>query len=155
MGYFKNKKAERDAKRLRREAEEYCQEALSRKSANPAADLLTFVIGLALLATGLFLIFQHAQIGTFGAMMKMFGIGIPNGLVVLPAIVGVGMLFFCKRRIYGWIVLTLGVLFILLTIIMNLDITFPKTTMFQFFVMFGTTAIGAALTLRALFAKRN
>lgn len=151
---FKERKAEREAKKLRAEASRYIEEAIERKPADPKAELLQFLIGLVLLAAGLFMICQHANIGTFGMTLRLFGIGIPNGLVTLPALVGVGMLFFCKRKLAAWIVLGLGTVFILLTIIMSLDITFPKTTLFNYIMMFGTTLAGAGLTLKALFGHR-
>lgn len=151
---LKERQAERKAKKLREETERYIEEAVARKPADPKAELLQFLIGIVLLAAGLFMICQHANIQTFGMALKVFGIGIPNGLVTLPALVGIGMLFFCKRKIYAWIVLGLGTIFILLTIIMSLDITFPKTTLFNYVLMFGTTLAGAGLTLKALFGHR-
>ena len=85
--------------------------------------LAKFFIGLVLLAVGLFMIFQNTTVSSSWGMGGYFyhigGFGISNGMIMLPIIVGIGMLFFMKKRIYGWIVLAIGIAFVLFTILIT------------------------------------
>lgn len=150
----KDRLAAKEAARLRLETERYYEELSERESRNPRAELLMFLIGLAMLAAGLFMICQHARVETFGLMLRVFGLGIPTGIVTLPALIGIGMLFFCKKRAPAWIVFGLGMLFILLMIITSVDITFPKTSLFHYIIMFGMSAAGLGLILKSLYGHR-
>ena len=114
-----------------------------------------FFIGMVLLAVGLFMIFQNITVSSSwgrGGYIYHFGdFGIANGMIMLPIIIGIGMLFFMKKRIYGWIVLAIGVTFVLFTIFATTSIHWRTTSAYLFVVMFGMTAAGAGLVLREIF----
>ena len=119
--------------------------------------LAKFFIGLVLLAVGLFMIFQNTTVSSSWGMGGYFyhigGFGISNGMIMLPIIVGIGMLFFMKKRIYGWIVLAIGIAFVLFTIFATTHIHWRTTSAYVFVIMFGMTAAGAGLVLREIFRK--
>lgn len=119
-------------------------------------DLLSFFLGLLMFGGGLFLIFQNAQVySSWGGSFYHIGSwGIPNGLIMLPLIIGILMLFLMDKKIFGWIVTILGVIFILLTIIMSVRIHWRTTSVYAFILMFGLAAAGGGLMLRSLFRKR-
>ena len=73
---------------------------------------------------------------------------------LLQFFIGVILLFFCDRRIYGWIVTALGLAIIVLAIIMSIQIRFTRTTMFEFVMMFLLIGGGCGLLLKVLFRKR-
>ena len=85
------------------------------EKSNPASDLLQFFIGLVLLGAGLFWVFQKAIVSTSFSQMMLGNFAVPNGAVIIPLLIGIVMLFFCEKRIFGWIVTVIGVLIILLT----------------------------------------
>lgn len=128
----------------------------SRKTKN---DLLMFFIGLVLLGAGLFWLFQRTSVATVGIFSGglLFGnIMIPTGIVLLPLIVGIILLFFLEdKRIIGWIVTVIGLIIVILSILMSVRISFERTSLFEFICMFGFIAAGTGLLLRTLFRKRD
>lgn len=120
-------------------------------------DLLNFFIGLLMFGGGLFMVLQNAQVTSswgYGYFYHIGSWGVPNGLIMLPVLIGIVMLFLMDRKIFGWIVTVLGILFILLTIIMSVRISWRSTSAYVFIIMFGLIAAGGGLMLRALFRKR-
>ncbi|MEG0614509.1 MAG: hypothetical protein RR540_02035 [Oscillospiraceae bacterium] len=95
--------------------------------------------------------FQSANVST-QPLQILFGL--PNGVVIIPFLIGIVMLFFCEKKIFGWIVTAIGVVIVLLTIIMTVRITFRMTSLFSYVLMFGLIAAGCGLLLKALFRKR-
>ena len=119
--------------------------------------LFKFFLGLIMLAVGLFMIFQNINVtstwGRGGYFYHIGNFGISNGMIMLPIIIGIGMLFFMRKRIYGWIVLAIGIIFVLLSVLMTTNIHWRTTNGYVFLIMFGLTAAGAGLVLRELFRK--
>lgn len=129
------------------------------KSSSEGNDLLRFFIGLVMLAGGLFMIFNNLSIssswGARGYIFHLGSMGIPNGMVMLPIIVGIGMLCLMKRKIFGWIVIAVGIAIVLLSILLSTHIYWRSTSAYIFIIMFGMTAAGAGLVLRELFRNRD
>lgn len=119
--------------------------------------LAKFFFGLVILAVGLFMIFQNITVSSSWGMGGYFyhigGFGISNGMIMLPIVIGIGMLFFMRKRIYGWIVLAIGIAFVLFTVFATTSIHWRTTSAYVFVIMFGMTAAGAGLVLRELFRK--
>ena len=150
------KELEETVRRMRK-----ANEAASRISTQPkkeSNDLLQFFSGMIMLGAGLFWLFQKTTVSTSGIFALggwMLGsVTIPSGAVILPFFIGVILLFFCDRRIYGWIVTALGLAIIVLAIIMSIQIRFTRTTMFEFVMMFLLIGGGCGLLLKVLFRKR-
>lgn len=121
-------------------------------------DLRNFFIGIIMFGAGLFMIFQNAQVtstlGYGGYFYRIGSWGVPNGLIMLPVIIGILMLFMMEKRIFGWIVTILGIVFILLTLIMSVRLVWRTTSAYVFIIMFGLTAAGGGLLLRVLLKKK-
>ncbi len=117
--------------------------------------LMQFFIGLLLLGAGLFWIFQTVRVSTnWGYFYPSIGsFHIPNGTVIIPLLIGIVMLFLMEKKIFGWIVTALGAVIILMTVILRVRFYFTSTSLFNYVLMFGFTAVGAAMVLRALFKK--
>ena len=119
--------------------------------------LLSFFIGLLLLGGGLFMIFQNIEVtsswGYGGSFFRIGGFGLPNGLIMLPIIIGIGMLFLMEKKIFGWVVLSIGIIIVLLSVMMTTHLHWIRSNAFTFIVMFGMTAAGGAVVLRELFRK--
>ena len=119
-------------------------------------DLLCFFAGLLMFGGGLFMILQNAKVTSSWSMGYFYHIGswgVPNGLIMLPLLIGIVMLFMMEKRIFGWIVSALGLLFILLTILMSVRITWQTTSAYSFILMFGLVAAGGGLMLKGLFRR--
>ncbi|MCM1227431.1 MAG: hypothetical protein NC320_08410 [Clostridium sp.] len=117
-------------------------------------DLLEFFIGLVLLGGGLFWVFQSVRVTTsWGTMWHIGGFSMPNGVIIIPLLIGVIMLFMMRRKLFGWIVVAVGILAILLSIMNSVSFRFISKSLFEYILMFGFVAVGAALVLKALFTK--
>jgi hypothetical protein len=77
------------------------------------------------------------------------------GLSLIPLIFGVGILFFNGRSIIGWLLLIAGVVIIFTGILMNLQIYFQRTSLFNTIVMFVLLAGGIGLIFRGLAPHRE
>lgn len=126
-------------------------------SKNEGNRLLSFFIGLLLLGGGLFMIFQNLNVTSswgHGGYFYSFGsFHLSNGLIILPIVIGIMMLFIMDRKIFGWIVLSIGIVIVLLSVLMTTRLSWNRSNAFVFIVMFGMTAAGGGLVLRELFRK--
>ncbi len=118
-------------------------------------DLLTFFLGLLMFAGGVFMILQNVVVRTsWGTSFYHIGDwSVPNGMIMLPVLIGIVMLFVMEKRIFGWIVFILGLLFILLTVIMSVQISWKTSNAYMFLLMFGLVAAGGGMLMRVLFRK--
>ncbi len=109
-----------------------------------------FVIGFLMAVAGGWLITN--QVTVHSGFWSWFG---PQtfGLSLLPLIVGCGFLFFDGKSVIGWILAAAGAVIILVGIIVNLQIFFEPTSLFNTLVMLVLLAGGLGLMARALRPK--
>lgn len=113
---------------------------------------LEFVLGILCLGAGLFLIGQAVSVSTAWGL-RVGSFYLPSGLVILPLLIGIGMLFYNHKSNAWKIVTALGVLFIVLAVILSVRITLHRLSLFDFILMFGLIAGGVALLLRHWFRR--
>ena len=86
---------------------------------------------------------------------RIGGFDISSGTIVIPLIIGIIWYFFNSKSIVPKIIITLSVIFIVVSIIMSVRINFVTTSMFDYILILGMAAAGSGLLLRVLFKKRN
>lgn len=120
-----------------------------------ASQSIEFYIGLIFLALGLFFILNKTVVSSgFGFYSWRIGsFSISSGLIVIPLIVGIVWLFYNPKSIVAKIISILGGIFIIASIIMNLNIRFVTTSMFDYIIMLILMAAGAGLLLKSFFKK--
>jgi hypothetical protein len=106
----------------------------------------TFLIGLAMAVAGGYLITTHVTV-TSGSW-TVWGHS-AFGLSLVPFIFGVAILFFNGRSILGWLLLFTGVVIILTGIIMNLQIYFQSTNLYELIIMLVLLFGGIGLLARS------
>lgn len=106
-----------------------------------------FLIGLAMTAAGAYLLTNRVTVTS--GFWNLWGYN-SFGLSLLPLIVGIGILFFNGKSITGWILLFVGVVIIFSAIIMNLQIYFQPTSLFNTILMLMLLAGGIGLIARSL-----
>jgi len=106
-----------------------------------------FFIGLTMAVVGIYLLLNQVQVTTSFWSFGRFG---GFGPTLLPVLVGVGFLFYNGKSIVGWILTLLGVAIIVAGILMNMDIYFRQTTLFNTIVMLGLLFGGLGLIARSL-----
>jgi hypothetical protein len=106
-----------------------------------------FVIGLAMAAGGGYLLMQ--QVTVTSGYWSVWGHN-AFGLSLLPLLFGVALLFFNGRSILGWILLVAGAAIVLAGILMNLQIYFQSTSLFNTLMMLVLLFGGLGLIARSL-----
>jgi uncharacterized protein len=109
--------------------------------------LIQFFIGLGLAIAGAYMLTQQVTVHSGSWMIRGYS---AFGLSLLPFIFGVGMLFFNSQSRLGFVLLFSGLVIITAGILMNLNIYFQPTSLFDTLIMIGMTAGGVGLVLRAL-----
>ncbi len=106
-----------------------------------------FFFGVVMMAAGGYLLLNQVQVTT---SFWHFWRGSSFGLTLLPLLIGVGILFFNGRSIVGWLLTVAGLAIILAGILMNMDIYFRTTSLFNTLVMLVLLAGGVGLVVRSL-----
>jgi len=115
----------------------------------------SFIFGAILFGIGVYLIFQNTIVSTQFSLMDLIGFNPPFGLVILPLLIGIGILFFNEKSILGWLITIFGIVTILLGILMGLKIYFKPVSLYQAVLMYGMTAAGIGLIAKSFFGKRK
>ena len=106
-----------------------------------------FLIGLIMAGVGGYLLLNQVEVTTswwhFGGFNSF-------GLSLLPLLLGVGILFFNGKSTAGWILTILGLAIIVAGILMNMDIYFRRTSLYNTLVMLVLLAGGFGLIAKSL-----
>lgn len=124
-------------------------------SKNEGNELLQFFIGVILLGAGLFMLSKRVMVHSSWYTWRIGSFDLSSGTVTIPLIIGIIWYFFNSKSIAPKILITLSVIFIVITIIMSVRINFVTTSMFDYILIFGMAAAGSGLLLKTLFKKRN
>jgi len=108
--------------------------------------LWEFLIGLAMAAAGGYMLTSRVSVTTG---FWSFGGYNAFGLTLVPLIFGILLLFFNGRSIAGWLLLFVGLVLILAGIILNLQIYFQHTSLFELIVMLVLLFGGLGLLARS------
>ena len=106
-----------------------------------------FFVGLIMAGVGAYLILNQVQVTTSFWRFGQYG---GFGLTLLPLLAGVAFLFYNGRSVVGWLLTSVGAAIILANVLMNMDIYFRQTTLFNTLVMLGLLFAGLGLIARSL-----
>ena len=118
-------------------------------------ELLQFFIGVILLGAGLFMLSKRVMVHSSWYTWRIGGFDLSSGTITIPLIIGIVWYFFNSKSIIPKIIITLSIIFIVVSIIMSVRINFVTTSMFDYILIFGMAAAGSGLLLKTLFKKRN
>ena len=106
-----------------------------------------FFLGLAMAVGGGYLLTNQVTVSS--GFWGYFG---PHtfGLTLLPLMFGVGLLFFDGRSVLGWLLTGASAVIIVLGILVNLQIYFQPTSLYNTIVMLVLLAGGLGLVARSL-----
>jgi hypothetical protein len=111
----------------------------------------TFLLGLIMAIVGGYLLLQEVSVhGGYWSFGFAGGYGRSFGLTLLPLLFGIGILFANGSSFAGRVLTGGGALIILAGIIMNLDIHFRETSLFNTLVMLILLVGGIGLIVRAV-----
>ena len=118
-------------------------------------DPLQFFLGIVLLGAGLFMLSKRVMVHNSWHIWRIGSFDLSSGTVVIPLIIGIIWYFANPKSVISKIFITLGVIFIVATIIMSVRISFVTTSMFDYVIILGMAAAGSGLLLKTVFKKRN
>jgi hypothetical protein len=107
----------------------------------------TFLIGFVMAVAGGYLLTN--QVTVTSGYWRIWGYN-GFGLTLLPLVVGIAFLFFDGKSIVGWVLTVAGAVILFVGIIMNLDIYFRATSLFNTLVMLVLLLGGIGLVARSL-----
>lgn len=111
-----------------------------------------FFFGLLLAGVGTYLVLNQVQV--MGSWGHFWGYN-TFGLSLVPMLIGVGMLFYNGKSVGGWILTALGLGIILAGILMNLDIYFRPTSLYNTLFMLAMLAAGFGLIAKSLQPRKS
>lgn len=112
----------------------------------------TFLIGFLMTVAGGWLVTN--QVTVVSSFWTLFGHS-TFGLTLLPLLIGVAVLFFNGRSPIGWLLTLGGLTAILVGVLVNLQIFFRPTTLFNTLTMFVLLFGGLGLLARSLRPQRS
>lgn len=107
----------------------------------------SFLGGLAMVVAGGYLLLTQVSVTSGGWYFYGYN---AFGLSLVPLLVGIAMLFYNGRSVFGWLLTGVGALIIVVGIIANLQIYFRTTSLFNTLLMLGLLAGGIGLVARSL-----
>ena len=130
----------------------------SSAAAKESHPLASFLIGLVLLGAGIFWVLNSFVVSfSWGSLWGGFGMNtsLATGLMLVPLLIGIGLLFFLDRKWIGWVVTAIGLLAILVTLLTSVRFRPVSASLWQYVVMFGMIAAGCGLVARGLLKSRD
>lgn len=115
-------------------------------------DLVIFLVGIIMLAAGLYWFTSSVTVTSGFYSWRLGGISL-GGLVVIPFIVGICWLFTNSDSMGAKIVTVLGIVVILASVIAETRFIFRNRNLYEYLIMLVFICGGAALTVKVLFAK--
>ena len=118
----------------------------------------SFFIGVIMMCAGFYLLLNAITVtSSFGMGMRLYGFSamgglynITSGMVIIPFIFGVGLVFYNSKNILGWI-LSIGSLSALIFgVISSIRFSFKTMTSFDLIVILVLAVGGIGLFLRSL-----
>lgn len=110
-----------------------------------------FLLGFIMICVGGYLLMNQVTVhGGFWNFGFLGGYGRSFGITLLPLLFGIAILFFDGRSFAGRVLTGAGALFIIAGIIVNLDIHFRQTSLFNTLVMLILLVGGTGLVVRAV-----
>ena len=118
-------------------------------------ETLQFFLGIIMLGLGLFMLSKRVMVHSSWYIWRIGSFDLTSGLVTVPLIIGIIWKFYNPKSVIPKIIITVGVIFIIATIIMSIRISFMATSLYDYIIIFGLAAAGSGLLLKTVFKKRD
>lgn len=120
-------------------------------------ELAQFVVGMLMLGVGLYLFMHkvHVSSSFLSGNMRIGGMDINQGLVVVPFIVGVIMIFVKPESILSKIVFVMGILIIIFSVISSTQIRLVTVTLYEWIIYLVLIFGGFGLVGKILLKSNN
>lgn len=115
---------------------------------------IEFLIGIIMMIGGGYLLLDSIYIGNIfhfrHAMYNAGSFGITSGMIMIPFLFGVGMVFYNYKNKVGWALAIGSIIALVFGVISNIQFTFKNLSLINLLIIFILLVGGIALFLRAL-----
>lgn len=117
-----------------------------------------FFIGLVMMCGGFYMLLNAINVSSsFGMGMRLYGFSgmggnynITSGMVMIPFMFGIGLIFYNSKNIFGWILAIGSIVGLVFGVISSIRFTFKTMTSFDLIVILILAIGGLGLFLRSL-----
>lgn len=114
----------------------------------------SFVLGLVMMIAGGYLLLQSIVVrpnfGFGAALFQVGGIPVTSGMVLVPFMFGVGMIFYNARNWLGWGLAGASLIALVAGVIASISLQFARMSVFDLIVILVLLVGGIGLFLRSL-----
>lgn len=115
---------------------------------------LEYLIGLVMMIGGGYLLLDSIYVGNIfhfrHAMYHAGSFGITSGMIMIPFLFGVGMIFYNYKNKLGWALAIGSIIALVFGVISNIQFTFKNLSLINILIIFILFAGGIALFLKGL-----
>lgn len=119
----------------------------------------SFLIGFAMMCGGGYLLLQNIQVTngfSFGLGLYRFGtFSLTTGMVLIPLMLGVGMIFWNSRNVLGWLISIGSIVALIFGVISSLHFVLRTMSLFDLLTILILLVGGTALFLKSLRPSRS
>jgi len=113
-----------------------------------------FFLGLVMMCGGFYLLLNNVIVSSsFGLGSRMFGIGgfgITGGIILIPLIIGVAMIFYNSRNYLGWLIAVVSFFAMVFGVISSVSLDLRTMSAFSLITILVLAFGGLGLFLRSL-----
>lgn len=114
----------------------------------------SFLVGLIMMIGGAYLLLQsivvRPDIGIGRALYSVGGVPITTGMVLIPFIFGVGLIFYNARNLLGWLLAGGALVALVFGVLASIDLQLARLTAFELITILVLLVGGVGLFLRSL-----
>ena len=116
--------------------------------------VMTFLVGLIMACGGFYLLLNSIVIrANFGLGYRVYsfgGYGITSGMIMIPFLFGVGMIFYDRRSFFGWLLAVGSVVALIFGVLSTVNFSMRGMSAFDLMVILVLAFGGTGLLLRSL-----
>lgn len=113
-----------------------------------------FFLGLILMCGGFYLLLNSVVVSSsFGLGMRLFGVGgygITGGIVLIPLVIGIAMIFYDARSAFGWLLAVGAFAALVFGVISSVTMSLRTMSAFELICILALAFGGLGLFLRSL-----
>lgn len=114
----------------------------------------SFLLGLTMLAGGVYLLLQSIQVSNVFSwgygLYRMGSFSLTGGMILIPMIFGIGMIFWNARNFVGWTLAVGSLVALVFGVLASLQFHIRSMSLFELLVVLVLVAGGAGLFFRSL-----
>ena len=113
-----------------------------------------FLLGLVMMCSGFYLLLNNVIVSaSFGLSSRLFGIGgfgVTGGIILIPLMIGVAMIFYNSRNYLGWLIAVVSFFAMVFGVISSVSLDLRTMSAFSLITILVLAFGGLGLFLRSL-----